>query len=304
MLTIGTRGSALALAQAHWVAGKLQALCPDTRVKIQVITTSADKHPTTSIRSGTSTGVFVKEIEEALLASAIDLAVHSMKDLPTRMPDGLEIAAIPQREDARDALVGGAGVHRLEDLGPDAVIGTGSVRRQAQILALRPHLRVKDIRGNVQTRLQKLAARSYDALILACAGLNRLGLQDRISVRLEFSQMLPAPGQGALALEVRKGDSRVRMMVEALNEPVTATAVLAERAFLCRMGGGCNSPIAVHARPAGGNMRIDGLVANPDGTRLLRDSSVCPVASAAEAAEALADKMLSEGGAGILRSLR
>jgi len=304
MLTIGTRGSALALAQTQWVAGIILARFPDAQVKIEVIKTSADKDLTTSIRSGTATGVFVKEIEEALLTSEIDLAVHSMKDLPTKIPDALEIGAIPQREDARDALIGGAGVHRLEDLRPGAVLGTGSVRRQAQILALRPDLRAEDIRGNVQTRLQKLASGNYDAIILACAGLNRLGLQDRIGMRLEFAQMLPAPGQGALALEVRKGDSRVTAMVAGLNEPLTAAAVLAERAFLRRMGGGCNSPIAVHARSADGRVLIEGLVASPDGTRILRDSAVCPLAGAVEAADALADKLLSMGGAEILRSLR
>jgi hydroxymethylbilane synthase len=304
MLTIGTRGSALALAQTQWVAGMILALYPDAQVKIEVIKTSADKDLTTSIRSGTATGVFVKEIEEALLASEIDLAVHSMKDLPTKIPEALKIGAIPKREDPRDALIGGPGVHRLEDLRPGAVIGTGSVRRQAQILALRPDLRTEDIRGNVQTRLQKLAAGSYAAIILACAGLNRLGLQDRIGMRLEFAQMLPAPGQGALALEVRKRDSRVTTMIAGLNEPLTANAVLAERAFLRRMGGGCNSPIAVHARPSDGKVLIEGLVASPDGARILRDSARCPLADAAEAADALADRLLSAGGAEILRSLR
>ncbi len=304
MLKIGTRGSALALAQTQWVAGMILVRYPDARIKIEVIKTSADKDLTRSIRSGTATGVFVKELEEALLTSGIDMAVHSMKDLPTKIPEALEISAIPQREDARDALIGSAGFRRLEDLRPGAVIGTGSVRRQAQILALRPDLRAEDIRGNVQTRLQKLAAGSYDAIILACAGLNRLGLQDRIGMRLEFAQMLPAPGQGALALEVRKGDSRVTAMVAGLNEPLTAIAVLAERAFLRRMGGGCNSPIAVHARPADGKMLIEGLVASPDGTKILRDSAVCPLAGAAEASDALADKLLSTGGAEILRSLR
>ena len=304
MLTIGTRGSALALAQAHWVAERLQALCPDTQLKIKIIPTFADQNPTTSIRSGTETGVFVRQIEEALLSAGIDLAVHSMKDLPTRISDALEIGAVPQREDARDALIGAADVHRLDDLPPGAVIGTGSVRRQAQILALRPDLRVEDIRGNVQTRLQKLAAGGYDAIILACAGLNRLGLQSRIGVRLEFGQMLPAPGQGALALEVRKEDSRVAAMLAGLNDPRTAMAVHAERAFLRRMGGGCNSPVAVHARPVDSEVLIEGLVASPDGTRILRDSVFCPLASAVEAADALADKLLSAGGAEILRSLR
>lgn len=304
MLTIGTRGSTLARAQTKWVEEMILARSPDVRIAVKIIRTSADKDTMTSIRSSSATGVFVREIEEALLAADIDLAVHSMKDLPTKIPDALAIGAIPAREDARDALIAGNAVHKLEDLPPGAVIGTGSVRRQAQILARRPDLTAKDIRGNVQTRLQKLAAGSYDAIILACAGLNRLGLQDRISARLEFSDMLPAPGQGALALEVRKGDDRVAAVIAGLNEPAIAAEVLAERAFLRRLGGGCNSPIAVHARNRNGICVIEGLVASPDGTTIIRDATQCPPDKAVEAAEDLAEKLLRRGGAEILRPLR
>ncbi len=302
-LTIGTRGSLLARAQSTWVEERIRALFPDIQIATQVIKTSADQDLKSSIRSGSATGVFVREIEEALMAAEIDLAVHSMKDLPTKIPEPLEIGAIPAREDARDALIARHDLHPLHDLPEGAVIGTGSVRRQAQMLAQRHDLIAKDIRGNVGTRLQKLDDGHYDAIILACAGLRRLGLEDRISRRFELVEMLPAPGQGALAIEVRKGDHRVASLIAGLNEPETAAAVLAERAFLRRMGGGCNSPIAVHARPVRDVCFIKGLVATPDGTTVLRDALESPLAEAQEAATALAEKILSMGGAAILRSL-
>lgn len=303
LLTIGTRGSLLARAQSTWVEERIRALFPGIRIMTRVIKTSADRDLVSSIRSGSATGVFVREIEEALMAGEIDVAVHSMKDLPTRIPEALEIGAIPVREDARDALVLRPDLNSSPELPEGAVIGTGSVRRQAQILAQRRDLIAQDIRGNVGTRLKKLGDGHYDAIILACAGLRRLGLEDRISRRFEFVEMLPAPGQGALAIEVRKDDARVSPLIAGLNDPATAAAVLAERAFLRHMGGGCNSPIAVHARPAGNRCLIEGLVANPDGTTILRDALESPLSSAQEAAAALAEKILSAGGAAILRSL-
>ncbi len=302
-LTIGTRGSLLARAQSIWVEERIRALFPDIQITTKVIKTSADQDLKSSIRSGSATGVFVREIEEALMAAEIDLAVHSMKDLPTRIPESLEIAAIPAREDPRDALIARQDLHPLHDLPQGAVVGTGSVRRQAQMLAQRHDLIVKDIRGNVGTRLQKLDDGHYDAIILACAGLRRLGLEDRISRRFELVEMLPAPGQGALAIEVRKGDHRVAARIAGLNEPETAAAVLAERAFLRRMGGGCNSPIAVHARHNRDTCFIEGLVATPDGTTVVRDALESSLAEAQEAATVLAEKILSMGGAAILRSL-
>lgn len=304
MLRIGTRGSTLARSQTRWVEDKIRALFPDAEISVKIIKTSADKDTKTSIRSGSATGVFVKEIEDALLAHDIDVAVHSMKDLPSRIPDALEIGAIPAREDARDALIVNGPCARLQDLPPKAVIGTGSVRRQAQLLGLRRDLVMKDIRGNVETRLHKLSAGDYGAIVLACAGLNRLGFQDSISVRLDFSEMLPAPGQGALALEVRKGDERAAALIAGLNEPVTAVAVSAERAFLRRMGGGCNSPIAVYAAAANGQCAIQGLVAAADGARIIRASTSAPLKEAVAAADALAEKLLTMGGAEILKSLR
>ena len=303
MLTIGTRGSSLALAQTYWVRNEILARFPEAGITVKIIRTSADQDTKTSIRSGSATGVFVKEIEEALAAGEIDLAVHSMKDLPTRIPEALEIGAIPAREDARDALVTRARYHTIDQIPQGAVIGTGSVRRQAQILALRPDLTTRDIRGNVGTRLEKLDSGNYDAIILACAGLNRLGLEARIDVRFETGQMLPAPGQGALALELRKGDSGTADLIAGLNEPAAAAAVLAERAFLRRMGGGCNTPVAVHARVANGLCAIEGMVASPDGTSIIRRSAQCAPEAAVETADTLAETILAIGGTDILKSL-
>jgi hydroxymethylbilane synthase len=224
-----------------------------------------------------------------------------MKDMPTSLPGPLEISAIPVREDARDALISRNGSHTLQALPSGAVVGTGSVRRQAQILAIRPDLKVHDIRGNVDTRLKKLDAGNYDAIVLACAGLNRLGMQDRISARLELSEMLPAPGQGALGLETRKNDLRVYEIIAVLNHRPTATAVLAERAFLRRLRGGCNSPIAVHASLEGDSLKIDGFVSTPDGSKFVRASSTQPPHLAEQAAVSLADRILADGGEEILR---
>lgn len=303
-LIIGTRGSRLAQAQTNWIAAKIAASFAGIQITTKIITTSADRDTKTSIRAASSTGVFVREIEEALLAAEIDLAVHSMKDLPTRIPEGLGIGAIPAREDARDALITRNGWQSLQDLPAGTIVGTGSVRRQAQILARRPDLVARDIRGNVGTRLQKLESGSYDAIILACAGLNRLGMQDRISMRFEFNEMLPAPGQGALALEIRSEDMRVAALIAGLNDPATAAAVRGERAFLRRMGGGCNSPIAVHAYEINGLITIEGLVADPDGTRIFRDATECTLDTTVEYADELAQKLLAAGGNEILGALR
>jgi hydroxymethylbilane synthase len=304
MLTIGSRGSALALAQTGWVKDRILERFPDAGITIKVIRTSADNAPQVSIRASSSVGVFVRELEDALKRGEIDLAVHSMKDLPGVMPEGLEISAIPPREDARDAIIAGAGVRTLADLPPSAAVGTGSIRRQSQLLALRPDLVVRDIRGNVDTRLQKLANRQYDAIVLACAGLNRLGLQGKITFPLGFDQMLPAPGQGALALQSRKGDRNVSSMVAPIHHAPTAAAVLAERAFLRQIGGGCNSPVAAHAAAEGDYVRIDALVAAPDGSQVIRDTILHDRQYAEDAAGVLADRLLARGGKAILDSVR
>ncbi len=302
MIIIGTRGSALALAQTESVKKNILERFPDTEISLKIIKTSADKDLTASIRSGSTVGVFVKELEQELLNREIDIAVHSMKDMPTKIPAGLQVAAIPGREDVRDAFLAKS-VRDLNELPAGSVIGTGSVRRQAQILALRPDLKVKDLRGNIDTRLNKLNDPSYDAIVLACAGLNRLGYQNRITAPLSLRQMLPAPGQGAIAIEIRSEDARTLSLVAPLNHPETAVPVLAERAFLQRMGGGCNVPVAVYARLMGNLLEIEGLVASPDGSRIVRESAQAGKESANEAAIALADRILDRGGRAILAEL-
>ncbi len=304
ILTIGSRGSALALTQTTWVKDQILRSFPQAQIEIKIISTSADHDTKTSIRSAWATGVFVKEIEDALIAGAIDLAVHSMKDMPTRIPDSLEIAAIPAREDPRDALISPKKLDRLSDLPHGATVGTGSIRRQAQLLALRPDLRVCDIRGNVDTRLRKMENGAYDAIILACAGMKRLGIGSRISLALELDTMIPAPGQGALALEIRKGDLRTAEMIQAIHHPPTAAAVLAERAFLRSMGGGCNSPIAVYADLEGGALRVVGLVAQPDGKRVLRKTWTQAAESPEAAGESLANELFSMGARDLLTVTR
>ncbi len=301
-LVIGSRGSQLALAQSSWVKAWIAGRFPEVAVEVRVIRTSADRDQKTSIRSGSATGVFVKEIEDALLAGEIDLAVHSMKDVPTRIPDQLRIECVPPREDPRDALVSRTPLSSIGDLPESAVVGTGSIRRQAQLLALRPDLRVRDIRGNVDTRLGKLEAGAYDAIMLACAGLNRLGLAARASLRLEPSVLLPAPGQGALALETREGDAQTARFVAGLNHRETAIAVGAEREFLRAIGGGCNSPVAVYARFVGSEVVVEGLAAAPDGSRVVRETTSAGSADANPAAAALAERILSLGGREILAS--
>jgi len=304
MLIIGTRGSKLALTQTSWVRDQIQRRFPDARPEIKIIKTTADRDQLMPFRSASLRGVFVKEIEEALIAGEIDLAVHSAKDMPTKLPDPLEISVIPEREDARDALLSAPEITLVGQLPQGAVVGTGSIRRQAQVLALRPDLQVTDIRGNVDTRLEKLRLGQYAAIILACAGLNRLGLSGRISARLDLSEMLPAPGQGALALETRKDDARVRSLISFLNHEATASAVHAERAFLRHIGGGCNSPVAVYACHENGQLKIEGLAAIPDGSRIIRDSIFCFPSQAEQAALSLADRILFRGGAEILELLR
>jgi hydroxymethylbilane synthase len=302
MVTIGSRGSALALAQTDWIRNQILSRFPGTDISVRIIKTSADKDQTRSLRSGSTVGVFVKELEQALLSGQIDIAVHSMKDVPTAISAGLKIAAVPEREDARDALITrtAGGVARLPE---GSLIGTGSVRRQAQILALRPDLRIMDIRGNIDTRLKKLREGAYDAIILACAGLNRLGFQDQISEPLDFSSMLPAPGQGALAIEIRDGDSRIEPIAAALNEPSALIAVSAEREFLRLMGGGCNIPVAAHAHVRNDSIHLEGLVCSPDGRTLLRDSLDEQLANAGEAGRILAEKILAAGGRAILEKM-
>ena len=270
-LRIGTRGSPLALAQAEEVRARLIAAHPDLAdeggIQIEVITTTGDRDRSRPLSEIGGKGLFTKEIEEALIAEEIDLAVHSMKDVPTWLPDGLVISTILPREDARDALFSTAG-DSLAALPQGAVVGTVSLRRQAQILAARPDLKVVPIRGNVDTRLRKLAEGQVDATLLAVAGLRRLGQAERITAALEPEEMLPAVAQGAIGLEVRADDAATRDRLAPLDDAVSATRVRAERACLEVLDGSCRTPIAAYAELDAERLRLRALVAAPDGRQV------------------------------------
>ena len=296
-IVIGTRGSKLALWQAGWVRDQLTARGHE--VEIKVIKTAGDKLPEASLtRTGTK-GLFIKEIEEALGAGAIDLAVHSLKDLPTEQPPGLRVAAVPSRADARDVLIS-SGARPLAALPSGSRVGTGSLRRQSQLRALRGDLEAVPVRGNVDTRLKKLERGEYDALILAAAGLERLGLSERVTQYFTVSEMCPAVGQGALAIETRGGDERIVAAVMPLDDPSSRQAVRAERAMLRCLGGGCQAPIAAYASSADENLQLLGVVAALDGSRIVRAKAAA--ADPEDLGAMVAQELLKQGAREILRS--
>ncbi|HLL77360.1 MAG TPA: hydroxymethylbilane synthase [Pyrinomonadaceae bacterium] len=296
---IGSRGSKLALWQAEWVRARLAAAWPGVEVKIEVVKTSGDVLRDAPLSVIGGQGAFTKELEEALLSGRIDIAVHSLKDLPTVLPEGLHVAAVTEREDARDALVLRAGANHpagsLADLPRGAVVGTSSQRRRAQLKHLRPDVSIKELRGNVDTRLRKLDAGEFDAVILASAGLRRLGFENRISAALSTAEMLPAVGQGALGVETRVDDADTNELVSLLDDPQTRMACEAERALLRSLGGGCLVPIAAHATVAGARLRVEGLVAGPGGGRVLRDVVQDDASHAVRAGETLAARLREQG---------
>jgi hydroxymethylbilane synthase len=293
MLVIGSRGSQLALWQANWVKGRLESRGESCR--IEIIKTTGDKVTDVPLAQVGAKGMFTKEIEEALADGRIDLAVHSLKDLPTELPSGLVIAAIPERADARDALVG----RRLAELGSGARVGTSSLRRVAQLRAARPELVIEPVRGNLDTRLRKLSEGQHDALVLAAAGLTRLGWQERISEYLEPDVMCPAVGQGALAIETREAGA-ARDICVRLEDAASRVAVDAERAVLAHLGGGCQVPIGAHARIRGGVLDLIGVVAAPDGSRVVRRATSGPAADGVRSGHELGSQLLAGGGREIL----
>lgn len=266
VVRIGTRGSALALWQAEHVKARLEAL--GHAVSLHVITTTGDRMQDKRLESVGGKGAFLKEIEEALLAGEVDLAVHSLKDVPTALPAGLSLCAFLERADPRDALVSRG--ERLAALPRGAVVGTTSLRRRALVGALRPDLRLLDLRGNVDTRLLRLREGRFDAVLLAMAGLTRLGRAAEATEALDAHSFVPAPGQGAIALECRDADTAVRDAVRPLHHEPTARAVAAERAFLAALGGGCNVPLGAHATHAGAELELVAFVASEDGRQILR----------------------------------
>jgi hydroxymethylbilane synthase len=294
LLVIGSRGSKLALWQANYIHSRLEALGHECR--IEVITTTGDRFQSGMLREIGNKGLFTKEIEEALLARHIDVAVHSLKDMPTALPDGLAITAIPEREDPRDALVGA----RLEHLPAGARVGTGSLRRVAQLAAFRPDLKIEPVRGNVDTRLRKLDEGQFEAIVLACAGLNRLGWRERIAEALPVTVVCPAVGQGALAIETRADDGDGMQACRQLEHAPSRAAVTAERAVLERLGGGCQVPVGAYAEVHGNRLFIRGIVCSTDGRQLVRDEGEGDVSRAHEIGHELGGRLLEAGAREIL----
>jgi hydroxymethylbilane synthase len=292
-LAIGSRGSQLALWQANWVKRELEALGETCR--IEIIKTTGDRITDVPLAKVGTKGLFTKEIEEALLDGRIDLAVHSLKDLPTELPAGLIISAIPAREDPRDALVGAT----LAQLPPGARVGTSSLRRVAQLRAVRPDLAIESVRGNVDTRLRKLGEGQYDALVMAAAGLRRLGWEARISECLPVDVMCPAVGQGALAIETREAGDAAGSCGR-LDDTATRLSVEAERAVLATLGGGCQVPIGAYGSIAGDRLDLVAIVASPDGTRLIRKNAAGPAAERVRIGEELGRQLLEAGAREIL----
>ena len=295
-IVIGSRGSRLALWQAEWLRDRLAGAGHAAR--IEVIHTSGDRFLDQPLASMGGRGVFVKEIEEALLARSVDVAAHSLKDLPTAQPDGLAIACVPERDDPRDVLLA-PGNPGLSGLRPGAVVGTGSPRRACQIRAHRTDVTIRDLRGNVDTRLARLRAGDYDAILLASAGLRRLGIEFE-GTRLDFDLMLPAVGQGAMAIETRVEDRDLRQWLRPFHHEATAIAVGAERALLRGLGGGCQAPIAALGEVQGGRLRLRALVAGPDGLPLLRDRREGDVGMAEDMARDMAEGLLARGAAALV----
>jgi hydroxymethylbilane synthase len=302
-LRIATRKSQLALWQAEHVAELVRRLHPDMVVELLPMSTKGDRIQDRSLAAIGGKGLFIKELETALEHRRADVAVHSMKDVPGDLPDAFVIAAVLPRLDARDALISCRAL-RLEDLPQGARLGTSSLRRQAQLLAARPDLAIEALRGNVDTRLRRLDAGELDAIVLACAGLIRLGLESRITARLDPEVSLPAVGQGVIGIECRADDSSTRNALHALDDAATRTAVEAERAFARRLAGSCQSPIAAYARMDRDQLRLDGLVAEPDGSRLLRDSITGSSRNPRLLGEQLAERVLAAGAGELLQRLR
>ena len=298
-LRIGTRGSQLALYQANWVREKLLEAHPHLTVTLIKIKTTGDKIQDAPLAKIGGKGLFVKEIEEALIDRRIDLAVHSIKDVPTEFPEGLHLSAITKREDPRDVFISKDGTH-LKDLPHGAKIGTSSLRRQAQLLHFRGDFEMIPLRGNLDTRLRKLDTKNLDGIVLALAGVRRLGLESRVAEILSTEISLPATGQGSLGIETRKEDERVEEHIQFLNDPTSSVAVSAERAFLKKLEGGCQVPIAAFGRIIGSALQIEGLVGTVDGKRLIRHHVEGLPKEAESLGTSLAEVLLSKGAREIL----
>lgn len=302
-IRIGTRGSRLALVQSEQVRDHLRGKHPDIEIEIIPIKTTGDKILDAPLSKIGDKGLFTKEIEKELLSGTIDMAVHSMKDMPTELPDGLTIGAVTKRLDPGDVFISRNG-RRLRDLKMGDTIATSSLRRRAQVLAHIPGLRVVDIRGNVQSRLKKMQADpSIQGIILARAGLERLGILDIATETVSEQILLPAVGQASLAIEIRADDQAVQSIVDSLNDRDSNVAISCERSFLATLGGGCQVPIAGRARVSDGSVTLEGMVASLDGTRLYRSNASGPVSNSSVIAEGLARRLLDDGAREILEQI-
>lgn len=301
-LVLATRGSKLALAQSEMVAAMLRAAHPGLEVELRIIQTKGDLVLDRALSKIGDKGLFVKEIEQALLDYTADLAVHSCKDLPSVLPAELVLGAFPRRADPRDVLISRHGL-TLQELPAGSSVGTSSLRRACQIRALRPDLQIIDLRGNVDTRLRKAQTNEYDAIILAAAGLERLDLGSAVTEVFDVDRLVPMVAQGALAVECRADDHDVRGLLAEINDPATEVQVRTERAFLRRLEGGCQVPIAAHATLAHNTIRLQGLIGLPDGMQVVRGELAGPVGDAEVLGIALAEQLLQDGGAAILERL-
>lgn len=298
-IKIGTRASLLAVTQSTMIKELIEKQHPGISVELVKITTKGDKILDVPLAKVGGKGLFVKELEDALLDGRADLAVHSMKDVPTDLPEGLHLGVVTERENPRDAFVSNK-YDNIQALPQGATVGTSSLRRKSQLACMRPDLMIEDLRGNVDTRLRKLDEGQYDAIILASAGLNRLGKSDRITSFIEPAQMLPAIGQGALGIELRMDDAELLDGLSFLNHTDTATAVTAERAFLLRLEGGCQVPIGAFATATADTVTLTGLIASVDGKEILKEEATASVADADKLGTELAEKLLEMGGRKIL----
>jgi hydroxymethylbilane synthase len=304
-LRIGSRGSQLALWQANHISALLRVRGHE--IEIEIIHTTGDKITDVPLamvgtKGGLGKGIFTKEIEDALAAGRVDLAVHSLKDLPTELASGFELAAITKREDPRDAFCS-RHYSSFQELPQGALVGTSSLRRQAQLKAVRPDLDIHPLRGNVDTRLRKLEQGEYDAIILAAAGLKRLGKMELVKQIIPAEIMCPAAGQGALGIEIRLGDAATRQHLEFLNDPAARAATTCERALLNRLGGGCQVPIGAMAEIRNGSLHLESIVADPDGSKLLRDSRDGDIEDAEQLGNAAGAALLARGGDKILEAV-
>ncbi len=299
---LATRKSLLALTQSRWVKSEIEKRWPGVEIQLLKVVTKGDRILDVPLAKVGGKGLFVKEIEDALLRKDADLAVHSLKDCPTELPEGLEVTVFPKREDPRDAFISRDG-KKLSELPQGAKVGTSSLRRLSQLRKIRPDLVIESLRGNLDTRLKKLDEGMYDAIILATAGLNRLGLSDRITEHIDPETMLPAIGQGSLGIEFRSNDSRMREILSSIHDEMTSICVRAERAFLLRLEGGCQVPIGAYAVLSGNDIIMEGLVADEEGHEVIRRKRVGSSDSPESLGTGLADEILNAGGRAILEKV-